>query len=88
MVGEWTEIHTGSDVQPITSASVDRRTSGKKANIEDPVIVDAAVEDDDISILSQPFEDDIIDDEKMLLDIFRTLQIAEKSFSWPVESWV
>jgi hypothetical protein len=59
----------------------DRRTSGKKANIEDPVIVDAAVEDDDISILSQPFEDDIIDDEKMLLDIFRTLQIAEKSFS-------
>jgi hypothetical protein len=37
-------------------------------HIEDQVIVDAAVEDDGISILSQPLEDDVIDDEKMLLD--------------------
>ncbi len=63
----------------------DRRTSGKKANIEDPVIVDATVEDDGISILSQLFEDDVIDDEKMLLDDFRTLQIAFDGLEKSVE---
>ena len=62
-----------------------RRTSGKKANIEDPVIVDATVEDDGISILSQPFEDDVIDDEKILLDDFRTLQIAFDGLEKSVE---
>jgi ABC-type phosphate transport system auxiliary subunit len=63
----------------------DRRTSGKKTNIEDPVIVDATFEDDGISILSQPFEDDIIDDEKMLLDDFQTLQIAFDGLEKSVE---
>jgi hypothetical protein len=54
----------------------DRKRRQKRDNIEDPVIVDAAVEDDGISILSQLFGDDVIGNEKMLLDDFQTLKIA------------
>ncbi len=54
-------------------------------HIEDPVIVDAAVEDDVVSSLSRPLEDDIIDDKKWLLDDFWMLQIAFDGLEKSVE---
>ncbi len=63
----------------------DRKRRQKRDNIEDPVIVDAAIEDDGISILSQPLNDDVIDDEKMLLDDFWTSQIAFDGLEKSVE---
>jgi hypothetical protein len=54
-------------------------------HIEDPVNVDAAMEDDVVSILSRPLEDDIIDEKKWLLDDFWMLQIAFDGLEKSVE---